>query len=100
MANLATPAAAQDGPDGNLKTVYRDVTFSASYTTGGESITPNNVGMQAIVQCVPDEAKTNNYFSFDYVNSKLQAFVSSTGAEVANATNLSAITVRVSFHGR
>lgn len=100
MATLATPAAAQDGPDGTYKTCYRDVTFSASYTTGGESITPAQVGMQAILQCVTDEAKTNNYFSYDYVNSKLQAFVSSTGAEVANTTNLSAVTVRCSFRGK
>lgn len=101
MASLAVPVSAVDGPDGNLKTAYRDVTMSNSYTTGGEAIAPAQVGMQVIYQAVCDDAKANNFVSYNYSTNKLMAFVSSTGAEVANATDLSAVpAIRVGFRGR
>ena len=110
-----------------------DVAMSNSYPTGGEPITPAELGLGRVDFVLPSTA-ASYMFEFDHTNSKLKAIhpraaiantlaasvnagattVTSTaangaivalsgvagvaagaGAEVANATNLSAVTVRV-----
>lgn len=98
---MTVPAGSQDGATSNVRQAFRDVTLSASYATNGETgITPGLMGMQVFNQVEIDACKTNNFLSYDYANNLLKAFVSSTGAEVANTTNLSGVTVRIRFVGK
>ena len=82
-------------PDGG-KLVVADITGSASYATNGETFTNANfelwLGPDALIDC-----KTTPGYDlvFDIPNKKVKFFVVTTGVEVANATNLSAVTGRV-----
>lgn len=73
--------------------VVTTVTFDSSYVTGGEPFTAADLGMGRIDFL---SATTDGNFAvvWDKANSKLKAFTNA-GVEVANATNLSAIAVRI-----
>lgn len=80
-----------------------NITMSTSYATGGDTIKANSVAMQRIVGGVVSAAGANSYQVIPQTNGdvKIKAIVNATGAEVANATNLSAITdLYVILHGR
>jgi hypothetical protein len=69
------------------------VAFDSSYPTGGEdldheSYDPNG-GVFLGAMC---EADGTYHFVYDETNKKLMAIVTATGAEVANTTDLSALT--------
>jgi hypothetical protein len=98
---------------GDKKIVTRDITFSNSYATGGEAITPASLGLSRI-ELVFGDAHAKNAAGtslvpvrFDYTAKKLQAYRydgASAGKafleEVAAAVDLSTFTVRLSFMGK
>lgn len=78
------------------KSTVTDVTFDSSYPTGGEAITPADLGMSNVIDATCEvRAKgatvTNVYY--DRTNAKLVA--NAAAAEVANTTDLSTVVVRV-----
>jgi hypothetical protein len=84
--------------EGNKRVITADVKFDNSYVAGGLPVIPATLGLTNILY-VGLNSKANNLIQYDYVNKKLQAYVSSTGAEVAAAVDLSAVTVRARFIG-
>lgn len=109
----------------NLYAAIVDIVFDASYPTGGEPITPQQLGLTTIDFLLPSPAA--GYIpEFDHTNLKLKMFTptnaqvahshtentaasyvqnatsavggpvaAAAGGEVANTTDLSAVTVRV-----
>lgn len=105
---------AADTTFGNKKIRTRNVqlTAGANYTTGGESITAAAVGLRRIEQVLCDTGGRNAAgtfvipVSYDYTNSKLQAFRYDGAAvgkasleEAAANTDLSTFTARLTFIG-
>lgn len=94
---MATVAPSTD-PNGvsssAVKFTVRLATFSASYTTGGEAITAASCGLATLFAVLPmittPAAGAVTEVSYNRATGKLQAFTAT--AEVANATNLSALT--------
>lgn len=130
---------------GRFKISIADVTFDNSYATGGESITPTDLGLSAFLFVLVEEDADGYVVKFDRTNNKLMAFrnpaiaaniaftaevvtnavgvaaaganlqsgaggptattnapvtqAAGTLAEVANAVDLSAVTVRVVAFG-
>jgi len=82
------------------------VTFSNSYTTGGESLAakdltgnPTNARVDAVIPTIRSaSAGAVANVAFDYAASKLKAFTAT--GEVANGTNLSGVTVDLLVFGR
>ena len=95
----ATLAVVKRSHPGSQRIVVADVTFDNSYPTGGEAIAAGDAGLGAI-QFAVTGGNTANTFAWDYTNGKLLAYVRTTGAEVANTTDLSTTTIRVRFEGR
>lgn len=91
----------------------RDIqlTAGANYTTGGETITPSQVGLRSTIHQVigtgvaaAAAGTTAWVVKYDHTNSKLQAFGSNGAApaalaEAASNTNLSTFVVRLTFVG-
>lgn len=83
-----------------------DFAFDSSYPTGGESLTPNSVGLSEVKMAVI-APKAGYVFEYDYDNDKIKAYVGDNDAvadgamaEVANATDLSGVTgVKCMFKG-
>lgn len=84
------------------------VTFDSSYATGGESLTPSNVGMSEFLAVIPlpdANALEGHVVQYDYTAQKLMVFRQTDPAdaggadvalvEVANAVDLSTLVVRV-----
>jgi len=84
--------------EGNKRVITADVTFDASYPTGGEVVTPAALGLASIL-FMHVGSKAGNLIQYDAANAKLMAYVSSTGVQVANAVDLSAVIVRVRVVG-
>jgi hypothetical protein len=115
MATSATISASGrkiDAVPGSRKTVYRDITFSTTYPTGGEALpSAASLGLKEIlfvdVECsaARNAAGTSAVpVAYDRTNHKLQAYVSNGAspallAEAPSLTNLSAFTARVRFEG-
>lgn len=79
--------------------VIADVALDSSYPTGGEAVTASQFGLQALQFVLPSTA-AGYMFEFDHTNGKIKAVAPTSaaagaGTEVANTTNLSAVTVRV-----
>jgi len=76
------------------RALVADITFDSSYPTGGEPLTPADLGMTSIEWL---EAKQKGLASrlaaYDYANAKLVLFTA-IGAEAANASDQSTIVVR------
>jgi hypothetical protein len=63
---------------GSLRGVSTSVTFDASYATGGESLTPNQLGIGQIVGDVEISASEDGYtFQWDATNEKIKVLASS-----------------------
>lgn len=77
---------------GNRRTVTATVTFDSSYPTGGESLTPTQIGLKT-VDFMAAEPQGGRTFPYDHANKKLMAFASTT--QVTNATDLSAVSTVV-----
>lgn len=91
---------------GNRRVVIADVTFDSSYLTGGESLTPSDLGLTAVDRIDAGVSTGGYVIVYDHTNSKLMAFQGdNTNAaaapliQVPNATNLSAVSVRVDAIG-
>lgn len=92
---------------GNMRMIIATVDFDSSYPTGGESLTPTDLGLNNI-EFIMAEPNSGYVFQYDHTSQKLKAYYgnydqSSDGAltEVANTTNLSSVTgVRVIAIGR
>jgi hypothetical protein len=84
---------------GDKRVITADVTFDNSYVTGGEPVTPSALGLGSILHC-NGGSKAGNLIQYDPANVKLLAYVSSTGVQVANAVDLSAVTIRLQFTGQ
>ena len=109
MGNL-TVAIRGKRVEGGRRKVVADITFSNSYATNGDSFVAadiqaiaeklgvvNAAGDLSGVEVLDSEAGSDGTTVYlDRANKKLKAFK---GAEVANTTNLSAITVRCEFVG-
>jgi hypothetical protein len=78
---------------GNGYCVIADVTLDNSYPTGGEAVTPGQLGLTVLSAVLPAPSGGNTY-EFDHANSKLKAYTAS-DTEVSSGTNLSDLTVRV-----
>lgn len=84
---------------GNRREVVADVTLDNSYPTGGYALTPATLGVDGATDYILAFATTTGHtFAYDYANSKLIAF--SGGTQVSNATDLSAVVVRVIAQGK
>ena len=70
---------------GNKRIVIATATFSGStYTSGGESLTPANFGLQGV-----DYVKAENatlLYKYDYTNKKLIAYTSAGGGATTTFT--------------
>ena len=79
-------------PDTNSKPIqfgYGTLAFDSAYPTGGEALTLT--GMREILNMIC--GKFGDWvFEWDAANQKLEAYVMSTGLEVANGTDLSTAT--------
>lgn len=79
--------------------VIADITFDNSYPTGGESLTPANLGLSTIDSCVArQKAAASRIVEYDYANSKLMLFTA-LGTEAADTSNQSTIVVRAIAFG-
>src|SRR4051812_17170359 len=102
MATITPPATAPDSfPLTGLRATKRTVTFSNSYTTGGEAVTAAQAGQRGIYLAIAAVTSASaggvvNVF-YNPATGNLQAF-SATG-EIAAATNLSGVSVDVVFIG-
>lgn len=102
-----TFANREDLSMGNLRGVKVDITFDASYPTGGEALTPGDLGLGRVEQLISDQGglgtDDGRVVQYDRDNELLIAFQSAGAAaamaEVTNATDLSDLTVRVTALG-
>lgn len=78
-----------------------DIQLDNSYATNGVALTPAQLGFGEVLQVLPEETAgaAARSFVYDRANQKLLAYAPA-GAEVANATDLSAVTVRTLVRGR
>lgn len=86
---------------GNYFEKIVDVTFDASYPTNGEPLTAADVGLASVLSVLAPivQGAAVRHVTYDIANAKLLAYAPG-GAEVANTTDLSAVTVRLVVRGR
>jgi len=77
----------------NKRMVVASVTFDSSYPTGGEPLVAADLGLGSI-DYLSATTDGSNAIVWDKANNKLKAYTAA-GAEVANATNLSTVVVRI-----
>lgn len=72
-----------------------------TYATGGVAIAPSDVGFTRIhaVVCIGSADATRRYI-YDSVAGTVVSYVTSTGAETANGTNLSAVPLEFIVYGQ
>ena len=107
--NPQTPSQASPVSGGDLKFTVTNVVGAASYTgSGGDALTPAQLGLSTVLgtqaEAIATTGANNGASSFYYNTStgKLQCFTTgATGAlnEVANAVNLSGLTIQVFAFG-
>jgi len=100
---MATQVLDKQDLFGNLRAEFHTVTFSSSYSTGGEAVEPSFKFIQLVIA----EQIIGGYaFQYDYTNKKLKAFyfdynnaADGVAIEVPATTNLSTIAPKVLFIG-
>ena len=103
---ISVPGNASDmtGVPGNNKYVIKRVKFDSSYVTNGESLTATQLGLESLHVMFISMENSGYVAQYDYTNSKIVLYeAGADGAildEVANATNVSAVKVRVLVFGR
>lgn len=85
--------------------LVREVQYTgpASYATGGESVNASaDLGMAEVfgVYGVIGDGSAVRIPFFNYTTQKIQWFIPNTGAEVANAVDLSTFSGTLLFHGK
>lgn len=91
---------------GARRVTYLRLNMGASYVTGGLPFTPKLFGHQGAVDRVVIQARfaagatgtLTRRFEYDYTNKTIVAIVTSTGAEVANAADLTLCTLDVEVY--
>ncbi|MCK6620335.1 MAG: hypothetical protein HUU32_12790 [Calditrichaceae bacterium] len=88
---------------GTVRVVYLDITFDSSYPTGGE---PFETGLDTVLSA-NIEPSGGYIFKYDYTNRKILAYYADYDAvadgaliQVADTTDLSAISTRAKFEGQ
>lgn len=112
MALTFTKVSDAAGVQGTIRETFYDVTFDSSYPTGGEAVSPREVGLGTVIhgaevighRLTSGTPTTAYVVLWDYVTGKLQVFVTGTSAdtvlnEVANATSLATRIFRIRFVG-
>lgn len=93
MATVAPSTDPQGIASSALKFTVRAATFSNSYTTGGEAITAGQCGLASLFAVVPTvTAVAGSVSEVVYVRSTGKLMALTTSGQVANATDLSALT--------
>lgn len=111
MAAILTAVDGADGIQGTVRERFYDITFDANYATGGVSISPREAGMviifgiQTVGRASVSGAAVTAYpvADYDFKTGKLQLWGtagSATGlTEIANATSLATVVIRVKVIG-
>jgi hypothetical protein len=111
MALTLTPVSGGNYAEANKRVRVFDITFDSSYVTGGEPLTPANVGLKKIEQAIPHGLARGGAsdveavgVSYDYTNQKLFAYETAATVdlafkEVTSTANLSTYDVRMTFIG-
>jgi hypothetical protein len=107
MATLAVATQVPDSNDRSATKIIRYLLYTgpASYTTGGDIVTADQVGLTAIdfVNVIGNpynKAGTQMYIaSWDYSINSIPWYVPNTGVEVAATTNLTAFSCLVEVVG-
>lgn len=84
---------------GDRRVTFLNVTFDASYPTGGESLTPAMAGLTEFDAVVQHGVSTHSVVHSGTTN-LLLVYLVSTAAEVADTTDLSALTVQLICIGK
>ena len=105
MATFALSSDDGRNVTGNRRIVTGTYTGPASYATGGDSITANDVGLSDIRELdfglAADASAANpRLLRMNTAGTKIMWYVPNTGSEVANGTNLSAFTAVLRAEGR
>lgn len=110
LGAITKPGGWSDYDVGNKRVRVRDVVLSsgANYTTGGETISPSAVGLNAIFEAAPlgnattSTGTTSRTVVYLYqTNGSVKQLVQTTAsAEAAGNSDQSTFTVRVRFVGR
>ena len=87
---------------GDRRVTQTDVVFDSSYPTGGESLTASDLGLTYVDFAIA-KVKVNGTGSvvnvtYDIANKKLIAYTAA--AEVADTTDISAVTATVTAFGK
>lgn len=95
MALTITKTGDWQGTLGNRRFASVTIAFDSSYPTGGESLTPEDLGLRTI-DFMNIEAKSGIVFEYDYTNEKVLAYVpgmtvGADGAEVLIDAPLSGV---------
>ena len=97
MATIAKVLDFQDRMNNHM-TRLGDYTGPLSYATGGESLPPEQLGLGALgiilFELARNAAGTVYGLRYDATNKKVIWYVLDTGAEVANATDLTGFSAR------
>ena len=75
---------------GSKRIVFCDIAFDASYPTGGESLTPGDLGL-SVATHVSVAGNSGYVFEYDYTNEKVKA-MTPTAAQAAVTTDKVTIT--------
>lgn len=82
---------------GGANAVVADVTFDTQYPTGGEDITPTQLGITALDTILAE--KSGGYsFEYNHTTKKLIAYVAA-GTEVVDTTDIHTVTARITVIG-
>lgn len=103
MALTIVPLATLKTSDNETQIV--NITFDSSYPTGGEALTAAELGLHSILGCVIGGINAVRYHAgWDQANKKLMLYqedgTSGIEAQVANASDQSAVTVTCLFVGK
>lgn len=102
MATISKDAVAQFDKSGAKERRILAYTGPLSYTTGGDSLTPESISLskiEAIVGLTISDG-TNVYFGYYNVSTKKILWYSATATEIGNGTDLSGFTGRFEAIGR
>lgn len=88
VADITIVANLIENPAG-LRLAHARVTFSANYTSGGETFTAQMLGLQYISFATVMPLATG--YNVQWANNKLRVYDTTTGLEVAGSTNLSGL---------
>ena len=98
---VSIPATSEPLSTGNTKLTVRDVVLDDAYPTGGETVTPAQLGLSQVIaaQASVKVAGTGSVTAvhYDIPTSKVVAY---TAAAEAGAVDLSGITVQILAFGK